>query len=167
MSDEPTERTLALLLSDLAGFAKWAGGVSCLEVAAVLDQHYRRFVSEVTDRGGTVIKFLGDAGLAVFESEDVAKAVECARALAGPHPEPRMSAGVRVHVATVAYGRLGPPEHNPVDVVGPGVNALFMMRGSHGIRISRAVWNALAPEARGAFEEEGDPPTYVATSSGQ
>lgn len=163
----PEERTLVLLLSDLAGFAKWAGGVSCLEVAAVLDEHYRRFVSEVTGRGGTVIKFLGDAGLAVFEPSDVGKAIECARALAGPHAEPRMSAGVRVHRATVAYGRLGPPEHDPVDVVGPGVNALFMMRGTRGIRISDAVWDALDPAARDGFEAEGDPPTYVATSSGR
>ena len=155
------ERDLVLLVSDLAGFAKWAGTESPTRVAEVLHEHYCRCVAEVVGRGGTIIKYMGDACLAVFPGEGSDVAVECARALAAPHPEPRLQAGIRVHRARVAIGTMGPPEHCPVDVLGAGVNALFLMPSCLGVRLSQAVFDALPPAAQAQWRPDARPVTYL------
>jgi adenylate cyclase len=144
------ERTLCLLSADLAGFARACNGKDALAIAQFLDDWYRSCAPVITSRGGRIVKFMGDAVLAVFAESAAAAAVDCARDMRAHRWSWPVELGANVHVATVADGDFGPDDDKRYDVFGHGVNQLFMMGGGPGIRVSEPVHRQLADDVRGA-----------------
>ncbi|MCP4871086.1 MAG: adenylate/guanylate cyclase domain-containing protein [Proteobacteria bacterium] len=86
----------AVLLSDISGFTQLSekligehGAEGIDRLTAVLDEQFGRWVDIVADLGGEVVKFAGDALLAVWFADDlgglqqaVAAAGECVLAIA-------------------------------------------------------------------------------------
>jgi class 3 adenylate cyclase len=151
---EYRETELALLVADLAGFARATAGLEATRVAAFADDWYRSCATTVRAAGGRVVKYMGDACLAVFPGDACAAAVDAAHELRRALEPVRaahgleVELGVNVHVALVAEGELGPDDDRRYDVLGAGVNDLFRMGGGPGIRISDAVSARLPGERR-------------------
>ena len=138
-----------LLTADLAGFARACAGREALAIAQFLDDWYRRCAPIITSRGGRIVKFMGDAVLAVFPEDAALAAVECAHELRDcVDAQWSVELGANVHVTTVAEGDVGPDAR--YDVFGNGVNQLFMMGGGPGIRVSAPVHEQLPAQTRGA-----------------
>ena len=96
--------------------------------------------------GGEVLKFIGDAVLAIFPTDTnlrgprgMARAALAAAndALArskaqsdarGKRDEPRIDVGVTLHVGDVAYGNVGVPRRLDFTVIGPSVNVVTRMQ---------------------------------------
>ena len=92
----------------------------------------------VLDRGGEVLKFLGDGLLGVFEIEGNESSVECERALEAAveaiaatarlnvarraEGKAVMDLDVALHVGDVLYGNVGAEERLEFTVIGPAVN---------------------------------------------
>jgi class 3 adenylate cyclase len=156
-----------LLTADLAGFARACTNLDALSIAAFLDRWYRQCSPLVTSRGGRVVKFMGDAVLAVFPEEAVLAAVDAASAMRVALGELRadtqwrVDLGANVHLAIVAEGMFGPAEDRRYDVFGSGVNHLFLMGGGPGIRISEPVYRQLPNELRDAWNKQRPPATYT------
>jgi adenylate cyclase len=161
------ETKLCLLTADLAGFARACTNQGALDIAQFLDRWYRQAAPIITARGGRVVKFMGDAVLAVFPEEAVLAAVDAATALRSALAEQRTEAqwridlGANVHIAIVAEGEFGPDGDRRYDVFGTGVNHLFLMGGGPGVRISEPVYRQLPNEVRDAWNKQRPPATYT------
>lgn len=154
-------RTVAVV--DLTGYARLAQSRDDLEVARLLDAFYRLCHARVREAGGRVIKFLGDACLAVFDPEVSAAAVGAmveirrgVRAL-----EPGLDVGINVHLTGLVEGEFGPDEDRRLDVVGGGVNQAFLLGRGPGIRLSEPVYRQLPSGARTPWKKRTTPAVYV------
>ena len=162
---EIREAKLVLLSADLAGYSRACAHRGALEIGAFLDAWYRECARVIRERGGRVVKFIGDAVLAVWSEDRVIDAVDAATALAdalrGVCGDWRVALGANVHLAIVAEGEYGPPDDRRYDVIGSGVNHLFLMGGGNGVRISEPVFRQLPDAARAAWSKHRPPATYT------
>jgi adenylate cyclase len=156
------ECKLVMLEVDLAGYARWAGTQDAVNLAAFLDRYYRRCADEIRSRGGRVVKFIGDGCLATFPPDEGPAAIAAAEALVAQTADhDRLQGSANVHVATVAAGDFGPDDDKRFDIVGAGVNHLFLMGGAPGIRISEPIYRQLPNDARSRWHKHKPPATYT------
>jgi adenylate cyclase len=125
---------------DLRGFTALAEKLPLPEVLALLDAYFDAIAGPVVDRGGEILKFIGDAMLAIFPCEQHENAVcdACDGALiAAEEAVKRVSAlndshrlengmtiecGVAVHVGDAMYGNIGAADRLDFTVIGHAVN---------------------------------------------
>jgi len=163
------ETKLVLFSADLAGYARATTNLGALAVAAFLDDWYRRCAAAVGLHGGRIVKFMGDGCLAIFPVDKCVDAVDTAAELRGATDGLRathrvkVDVGAKVHLAIVAEGDFGPDDDRRYDVLGSGVNHLFLMGGGAGIRISEPVYRQLPNDRRGAWNKHRPPATYTLT----
>ena len=111
------------------------------------------------------MKFIGDAGLAVFPPEsgeavvfalcDLARATrECAQGFGLD-----TSLSVNIHVGQVVAGEFGPPGATRFDVLGKAVNVAARL-GRCGVTLSPQALHLLPPASQQRFEEIAPPLTY-------
>jgi adenylate cyclase len=129
----------ALWFADLRGFTRLSEEAPLDEVLATLNAAFETMVEVIENHGGEVLKFIGDAVLAIFPTgadrdqgaacRDALRAAEelCARTdaqsgarkAAGLHP---LAFAMALHVGTVSYGNMGAPHRLDFTVIGPAVN---------------------------------------------
>jgi adenylate cyclase len=129
----------AIWLSDMRGFTALADRIAPDALIAVLNRYFDCQVPPVLDRGGEVLKFIGDGLLAIFPADgarDDAAACEAALAAAG---EARAGVvalngsigidgieslrfGLALHVGDVLYGNIGGGNRLDFTCIGPAVN---------------------------------------------
>ena len=158
-----TERLIVLI--DLAGFAKTFQSRADLEVAGWLQTFYEACDRVVTDHGGTLIKFMGDACLATFAAEEGARAVAAVRALqvavddhARRHQMP-VTLGANLHIGRAIEGEFG-GARRARDIIGRGVNQTFLLGSGAGVRISEPVYRSLASDQRFPWRKHKPPAIY-------
>jgi class 3 adenylate cyclase len=161
------EAKLVLFSADLAGYARATANLDALAVAAFVDDWYRRCAATIRNRGGRIVKYIGDGCLATFPDNDCVAAVDAAAELQGAIDDVRskhqlkVEIGANVHLAIVAEGSFGPDDDRRYDVIGSGVNHLFLMGGGAGIRISEPVYRQLPNDRRGDWKKNRPPATYT------
>lgn len=137
------EETLGIVFFDLARFARWVEGRTHLEVAAFLQSFYEQAAEVLEPAGVRIVKFMGDAGLGVFEpgrAADVVAALDALRARvrrAGDAESFDTDLTSKVHVGSVVTGTFGAPGAARFDVMGPAVCEAARLPG-HGLVISEA-----------------------------
>lgn len=117
---------------DLRGFTSLADTRPAAEVVATLDRYFETVCAPIGEAGGEVLKFVGDAVLAIFPAGDEAAA--CRRALAAAkaaiqgirrwneeRAEP-IRVGVALHLGDVTYGNIGAQRRLDFTVIGAAVN---------------------------------------------
>ncbi len=133
----------ALLLADLRGFTALVDRAGGVEVVRWLNEHLDCIGEAVTERGGEVLKFLGDGLLAVFPAEAGGAERACAEALASALDAcarnralnarraeaggPTLEVSVALHFGDVVYGNIGMARRLDFTVVGPAVNEVSRM----------------------------------------
>lgn len=161
------ENKVVLLAADLAGFTRAAAPLDAATLATFVDAWYRGCAATIKKHGGRVVKFMGDACFATFPEQRVLDAVDAASELGTelerlrPSHPLKVDLGVNVHLAVVAEGEFGPDGDARYDVIGNGVNHLFLMGGGAGIRISEPVYRALPNERRGPWRKHQPAATYT------
>jgi adenylate cyclase len=159
--------TAAILFGDLRGFTTLADATPTAELIAMLDDHLDALVGAIEDRGGQVLKFLGDGLLATFSSRGPTR--DCADALdaavdalaridalgraAQAAGRPRAALDVALHAGDVLYGNVGSDRRLDFTVIGPAVNEaarLEMLCTTLGVPLvaSRRFVDQLAAPAR-------------------
>ncbi len=124
--------------ADLKGFTatsdRWPGPA----IIDMLDDAFEALAAPLRPRGGQVLKFIGDAMLAIFAVDGEAEAAVCQRALdaaeeaiaalresASRRAEaglPSVEADIALHVGEVLYGNVGAADRLDFTVIGPAVN---------------------------------------------
>jgi adenylate cyclase len=123
------EREVAVLFIDLVGSTRLAADRPPEEVVALLNEFFGAVVEAVTEHGGSINKFEGDAALCVFgaplPSDDPASdALAAARALRDRLREklPQADFGIGVSAGRAVAGNIGAAERFEYTVIGDPVN---------------------------------------------
>ena len=129
-----SELHAALWFCDMRGFTALSDRLPARAVVGILDRYFEHVAAPIEERGGEVLKFMGDATLAVFPIGAAGAAAACRRALdaalavlariaawpcaeAGP-----IEIGVALHAGHVLYGNIGGRERLDFTVIGASVN---------------------------------------------
>jgi class 3 adenylate cyclase len=120
----------------------------------------------VAEAGGSVVKFMGDAGLLIYPAAEAERAVVGLRQLkiAGDtwltdHAVPCRHV-IKAHVGSVYCGPMGTRQEKRFDVFGETVNTTALLP-SHGLSITPALFRQLGPESRKLFKKHTPPVTYI------
>ncbi len=131
----------ALMICDLRGFTEMSNRLPSARVLELLDAYFDRVVPAITEAGGEIVKFMGDAILAFFKRDDAAAACEAAlqaarKALANlERPVARditLHAGIALHYGEVSYGNIGSGRRLDFTVIGPDVNLVSRIQTATG-----------------------------------
>lgn len=132
-------------MCDLRGFTSMTEGAAIDDVLKTLNQYFACVVGPIRKRGGEVLKFIGDAVLAIFPLSEDSEAQVCHSALEAAQDslellhqvnEERQSQGqaplnfgIALHLGTVSYGNIGTPERLDFTVIGTAVNEAARIEG--------------------------------------
>jgi adenylate cyclase len=125
---------------DLRGFTGLTDSLPSEQLLALLNDYFEIMAGAVTEVGGEVLKFVGDAMLAIWAlgEDDGDEAACCAKALAAARTArerldarnaernaaglPEIQYGLALHLGEVHYGNIGAPDRLDFTVIGPAVN---------------------------------------------
>jgi len=163
---------------DLRGFTRLSEEMPREKLIDLLNGYFGVMCRVVEQHQGEVLKFVGDAVLAIFaiDGEDSARA--CHNALAAAHAavrniddlnvervkrnEPAIVYGIALHIGDVIYGNIGGENRLDFTVIGPAVNLATRIEGlcrelGRSILLSEAFVSAagVAVEPVGRFALKG------------
>lgn len=149
----------AVWYTDIRDFTALSDALSRDEIIDMLDSYFERTVQAVEERGGEVLKFLGDGMLAIFPADpsrgvaegdaeacrlalaaarDAVTLVETLNGMRQRHRKPAIDFGIALHLGEVGYGNIGGAERLDFTVIGPAVNLANRIEGltrTLGVRI--------------------------------
>ena len=124
--------------ADIRGFTAVSDTAPGPVVVELLNEIFEILTASLRERGGQVLKFIGDAMLAIFPFEDVARADTCRRALDAAVEAmrniealnaTRAAAGgpvapvdLALHLGDALYGNVGAIDRLDFTVIGPAIN---------------------------------------------
>ena len=137
----------AILFMDLRGFTTLTDRNDPLAVVGWLDEHFDALGKPVTERGGEILKFVGDGFLAIFPIQDPAArpcsvcddaldaatdALHANTALNARRQTanlPELAADLVLHFGEVVYGNVGSDRRLDFTVIGRAVNEASRIEG--------------------------------------
>jgi class 3 adenylate cyclase len=164
--EERTAVDALIAFADLTGYSAQAARVGDEEVAAVLDGFYELVGGRVAAAGGTLVKFIGDAALAVFGVADADRGVAALLELKAEADAYFAARGwpcrleVKIHRGEVIAGPFGAAGAKRFDVIGKQVNTCAML-DSTGVALSVEAFRSLSPPLRQRFKKHTWPVTYI------
>jgi adenylate cyclase len=136
---EATTLAAALWYCDLRGFTQLSDRLERDQVVELLDDYFGCMAAPVEAMGGEILKFVGDAMLAIFPMrDDLDRDRACRDALTAAEralvdldglnqvrqraDKPELKVGLGLHAGAVMYGNIGAPARLDFTVIGPAVN---------------------------------------------
>jgi adenylate cyclase len=144
----PRELEVTVLFSDIRGFSTIAERLTARDIAEIIGRHLGAMAEVISEHGGTIDKFQGDAVMAVFgapePSEDHAeRALQCA--LAMQHRQSELNAqgwgtdavealhvGIGLNTGVVMAGAVGGGGRLEYTVIGDAVNIAQRLQSEAG-----------------------------------
>lgn len=160
-------------MCDMRGFTAMSAGAAPEAVIAALNDFFDTMAAPVERHGGEILKFIGDAMLAIFPlDKDGNVAGICGSAFAAAvEAEAQMTRlnakreragtgalgfGIALHVGDVHYGNIGAPTWLDFTVIGRAVNLASRIEGLSASLDRRVLLSAeFAAAAGGGFESLG------------
>jgi class 3 adenylate cyclase len=159
---------VTILMADLRGFTPFAERSQPADVVAMLNVYFGCLVPIILDEGGTVVQFVGDALMAMFNAPvrqpdhpiRAARAALRGQAASGQagaaHPDwPRFRMGI--HTGFSLVGNIGNRDLRCFTAIGDTTNLAARLESVApvgGVVISAATWERLGPGAQ--VEELGE-----------
>ncbi|MFZ5790295.1 MAG: adenylate/guanylate cyclase domain-containing protein [Pseudomonadota bacterium] len=136
---EATTIAAALWYCDLRGFTGLSDRLERDQIIELLNDYFDCMAAPVEALGGEILKFVGDAMLAIFPmKDDLDRDRACLDALAAAERalldldtlnlrraesgKPELKVGLGLHAGAVSYGNIGAPARLDFTVIGPAVN---------------------------------------------
>src|SRR5262249_27340231 len=131
------ESVATVLFTDIRSFTTLAEQIGPQPTVALLNDYFARMVDCISQHGGMLDKFIGDAIMAVFglpvageDDEDRAlrAAIAMIRSLWAwnaerePRGEPVLDMGVGLNTDSIVAGNIGSPKRMDYTIIGDGVN---------------------------------------------
>jgi adenylate cyclase len=126
----------AILFADMRDFTGLTSHLSEEVATALVNQYYDCIVPPIDERGGEVLKFMGDGILAIFRAGEDGDIEACMRAFAAARAgllkvarhnaeseaAMRFEVGIALHFGNAAYGNVGSGARLDYTVIGRDVN---------------------------------------------
>jgi adenylate cyclase len=176
-------------LCDLRGFSTLSETLPRATTIDLLNAYFGAMCQAIEQHEGEVLKFMGDAVLAIFPISEPDASPACRRALAAARAaasaiallnadrlagnEPAIQYGTALHVGDVIYGNIGGEHRLDFTVIGPAVNLAVRIEGlcrelGHSLLLSEAFVSAakvaVKPVGRFALKGIAAPQTLSAPS---
>ncbi len=132
----------AIWFSDLRGFTAMSETEDRDKLLELLNRYFDALAGPVVERGGEILKFIGDAVLAIFPlarddacrqaleaALDAEKALSAVSAEREAEGKPALACGIALHVGEVMYGNIGSVSRLDFTVIGPAVNLASRIEG--------------------------------------
>ena len=133
-------------LCDMRDFTRLSDTLPGDELVALLNDYFDCVGPPVRERGGEILKFIGDAMLAIFRFDDEAsRSTACRNALDAAKEALRLvddlntrraeanaapiGVGIALHLGDVLYGNIGAADRLDFTVIGPAVNLAARIEG--------------------------------------
>jgi adenylate cyclase len=125
---------------DLRDSTPLADSMSRREFLALLNEYFECVLGPVLERQGEVLRFIGDAALAIFPVEG-RPAEACAKALAAAQDalarmdklnkkrHSPLRCGIGLHLGELTYGNIGTPSRIEFTVIGAAANEAARIEG--------------------------------------
>lgn len=143
--DATSEVHVSVLFCDIRSFTHMSSQLEPHQVVEILNDYFTAMIAEIQSEGGTVLKLIGDAAMAVFGAP-VAMADDAFRAA---QVAPKMHAafnklladwqarglnldigmGIGINRGLVVVGNIGSPQHLDYTVIGDTVNVASRLAG--------------------------------------
>lgn len=135
---KPEMITATILIADMRGFTRYSETQPVANVLAVLNDFFDALVAAIEPKGGEVLKFIGDALLAIFPAGEgeplpyaatLAAALDARRRIVALNDERKKTqlTPLKFHLALgageIAYGNIGSRKRLDFTAIGPAVNA--------------------------------------------
>ncbi len=157
---------------DLKGFTTLSETLPGRTLIETLNTYFDATTTAIEAEGGEVLKFIGDAVLAIFQPAGGDEAVAAAGALKAAKTavarlqaigaerrtagQPAIDCGIALHVGDVIYGNVGGPSRLDFTVIGPAVNLASRIEGlTRDLSRPILVSAAFAALHGGRFEDLG------------
>jgi len=162
----PVRVDLVISFFDLTNYVKISNERSELELFELLSGFYELAGETIEAAGGKVIKFTGDAGLAVFPEDKADSGILALMELkkkaeaffAKRNAATRLI--VKIHFGAAAFGPIGTRGEKRPDVIGEAVNTAATL-ASKGFAISPQAFRKLSAENRKRFRKHTPPIVYI------
>ena len=128
----------AIWYADIRGFTALSDSVAGPAVIALLNDAFEALTAALRERGGQVLKFIGDAMLATFSFEEESPATTCGQAIdavieatrnvealnreRAASGAPLIAVDFALHVGEVLYGNVGAADRLDFTAIGPAIN---------------------------------------------
>jgi adenylate cyclase len=161
-----SEVSLLVAFTDFTRFAAQAERLDDGEVARVMDAYYELAGRTLAAAGGRVVKFIGDATLAVFPADAVDRGVVALLELKDAADRLMVDRGwesrltVKAHFGPVVAGHFGVESDKRYDILGKTVNVTARLEAS-GVALSVEAFRQLGPDVRQRFKKHTPPVTYI------
>jgi adenylate cyclase len=160
--------------SDLRGFTPMTAGASPRDLIAWLNEYFAAVARGIGKHDGEILKFIGDAILAVWPvSSSNSPEATCRAALAAARDAnaeldllnqgrstrglPQLQHGIGLHIGPVQYGNIGAEQRLDFTVIGSAVNMASRLESATGKLGLRVIASAeFAAEAAGALTRVGE-----------
>ena len=158
-------QTLGVAFFDLSRISEWGSSQDDAPVAGFLQGFYALAAKHIEPAGGRIVKFMGDAGLAVFPTDSAEAVIFALHELTVAARQSARRVGfdtylnVSVHVGPVLTGSFGAPGSERFDVMGKTVNVAARL-GRRNVTLSSQAFRCLSPAGRKRFEKITRPVTY-------
>jgi adenylate cyclase len=136
----------ALWYCDLRDFTAISDALPRDEIIALLNDYFECIAGPVHDRGGEILKFIGDALLAILPiADDLDRDRACRTALAAAEEaladlarlnsrrraegKSAIEVGIGLHTGAVMDGNIGAPNRLDFTIIGPAVNLVTRIEG--------------------------------------
>ena len=130
---------------DLRDSTPLAESMSREAFLGLLNQYFECVLGPVQERKGEILRFIGDAALAIFPIGNEPAALACAKALEAAREavarmaalnakreadgQPRLRFGIGLHLGLVLYGNIGTPTRIEFTVIGAAANEAARIEG--------------------------------------
>ena len=156
-----------IVVTDLTGYTRLSRSHPDEVMAEFLDRWYCLAEDAVSAGGGRIVKFMGDAMLALFPPESAAQAVAAVVTLQVQSEQLAkgygfdMTLGANLHLGPAVVAELGKGPSRRTDVVGRAVNQTFLLGSGGGVRLSEPMYRQLPSSDRSPWERHKPPAVYV------
>ncbi len=161
-----TEVPLLVVFTSFNRFTAQIDRLEDAEVARVMAAYYALAGSAIRAAGGRVVKFIGDATLAVFADGHVDAGVLAMLKLKDVSDRFMAEQGwdcrlvAKAHFGPVAAGNFGADDDRRYDILGKTVNITVRLE-SQGVALSAEAFRQLGPDVRKRFKKHTPPMTYI------
>jgi class 3 adenylate cyclase len=161
-----SEVSLLVVFTNFTRFASQIERLDDMEVARVMGEYYTLAERAFSAANGRVVKFIGDATLAVFPVDAIDRGVQALlqfKPAADRFMEERgwdCRLVIKAHYGTVAAGDMGAGATSRFDVLGKSVSVAARLEGS-GVVLSVEAFRQLGSETRHLFKKHTPPVTYI------
>lgn len=159
------QENLLVTFTDWQNFIAFSKNRSSSEMFSALNDFYALSDKHVSSHSGLPIKYIGDAGLAVFSEQDADEGIMCMFDFKkkidkwfkenGFH----CSLYVNCHFGEVTIGPMGAKGFEKIDVIGQTVNVCATL-AKRGFSMSPQAFRCLSKENRKFFKKFTPPITY-------